>query len=168
MKQSIGLIFIVGLFYLNTSSQSQTYDVSHRVIASGGGSSSGTTSNTYFTVDGTIGQGTAGTTSTSSPQFSIRGGFWAVEPFGPTAAGVAVGGRVTTAAGFPIAGVRISLMGTGDTRIAISNAFGYYRFDNVTPGATYIIEASDKRLQFPVLVITVHDELDDVDIVGVP
>ncbi|MFN0279083.1 MAG: dockerin type I repeat-containing protein [Pyrinomonadaceae bacterium] len=49
-----------------------TFDLSHSVIATGGGSNS---AGGQFQVDGTAGQGVAGTSSTASV-FDLHGGFW--------------------------------------------------------------------------------------------
>ena len=68
----------------------------------------------------------------------------------------------------PIGGVRVSLSGTGESHVAITNPFGYYRFDDVEVGGTYLIEASSKRFEFVPRSISVLDELTDVDIVALP
>lgn len=49
-----------------------TFDLSHSVIATGGGSNS---TGGQFQIGGTAGQGFAGTASTTSP-FDVHGGFW--------------------------------------------------------------------------------------------
>ena len=86
-----------------------------------------------------------------------------------SAAGVSVGGRVMTAAGMPISMVRVFLTNAdGITQVALSNAFGYYRFDDVEVGRTYLIEASAKRFEFVPRTISVIDELTDVDIAALP
>ncbi|MEJ7623641.1 MAG: carboxypeptidase regulatory-like domain-containing protein, partial [Pyrinomonadaceae bacterium] len=82
-----------------------------------------------------------------------------------TAASVTVGGRVTTAAragGVARARVTLTYM-TGETRTALTNSFGYYRFENVAAGQTYIFEVRHKRSQFAPQVITVTDEIDNLD-----
>jgi lysophospholipase L1-like esterase len=57
------------------------FEVPENVIAGGGGSSSASSNGSTITLDGTIGQTAAGTTSTSSNgQYSVSGGFWQAEP----------------------------------------------------------------------------------------
>ncbi len=69
------LFCIVCLALMVNAQTGGTFDLSHNVIAAGGGSvSTGGT----FTIDGTIGQSLAGTQSTGGT-FNLRGGFW---PFG--------------------------------------------------------------------------------------
>ncbi|MGC2236158.1 MAG: beta-propeller fold lactonase family protein [Pyrinomonadaceae bacterium] len=82
----------------------------------------------------------------------------------PTAASVPVSGRVVTAKGQGIAKVTVTLTDSeGNVRIALTNPFGYYRFDNVSVGETYIISAASKRYSFAPAVINVSDELSEVN-----
>lgn len=88
---------------------------------------------------------------------------------GPTSAGVAVSGRVTSSNGAGLRGVKVSLTDSmGVTRLAITGSFGYYRFDEVAAGGTYILTVSSKRNTFasPSKVISATDELTDVDFVS--
>src|SRR4051812_1139873 len=75
---------------------------------------------------------------------------WAVvTALAPTAASVGISGRIVDSNGYGIAKVRVTLAdGTGQARIALTNGFGYFRFDNIQAGATYIVEAFAKRYQF--------------------
>lgn len=84
----------------------------------------------------------------------------------PTAAAVSVSGRVVAGDGRGIGNARITLAGAnGETRTALTGAFGYYRFDGLTAGETYIMTAGSKRYQFvnPTRVVTAFDDLTDVD-----
>lgn len=66
-----------------------------------------------------------------------------------TAAGVIVSGRVSTAAGKGIRNARVTItFPNGETRAALSSAFGYYRFDDIPAGETYVISVSGKRFSF--------------------
>jgi subtilisin-like proprotein convertase family protein len=88
---------------------------------------------------------------------------------GPTAANVPIGGRVTSASGTPLANARITLSdNTGNTRTAITNPFGYYEFDNVQVGRTYTLTASLKRYRFNPVIVTVNDEIANLDITANP
>ena len=89
----------------------------------------------------------------------------------PSAASVSVGGQVLTADGRGISKVRVSLTDPdGSVRTALTNPFGYYRFDEVQAGETYIVSVQSKRYQFsnPTQVVTVLDELSNVDFTASP
>ena len=97
------------------------------------------------------------TVTTANGQFTV---------LGPTAADVSVSGRVLTASGRGIRNVRITLTdSSGNTKTAVSTTFGYYRFDNVTAGETYIITAKGKRYEFspPAQVINVNEDAVDIN-----
>jgi hypothetical protein len=67
----------------------------------------------------------------------------------PTSASVSIGGRVHYANGKPIARARISLTdSSGAVRYAFTNFYGFYRFDDIPAGETYIITASRRLIQF--------------------
>ncbi len=96
---------------------------------------------------------------------------WALAELAPTAASVSVGGRVLTANGNGINRAYISLTdGNGFTRRAKTNSFGYYSFDSVEVGETYIISVMSKRYQFaqPTQVLSVNEELNDVNFTALP
>lgn len=145
-----------------------TYDLSHNVIAGGGGSQSigGT-----FTVDGTVGQSLAGMVS-SGGGYSLRGGFWAFQPAAPTAASSSISGRIRTDDGRGIRNVRLTLTNplSGEILAALSSLFGYYRFDNVGVGQIYILSVNSKRYRFEpdLRVIILLDELTDEDFIALP
>jgi hypothetical protein len=87
----------------------------------------------------------------------------------PTAAGVSVGGRVTTASGRGITGVSISLTDSdGNVRTTISTSLGEYRFDDVEAGNTYVLTAAGKRFTFtqPSLVLNVSADAADVNFIA--
>ncbi|MGB7201051.1 MAG: CARDB domain-containing protein [Pyrinomonadaceae bacterium] len=85
---------------------------------------------------------------------------------GPTAAEVSVGGRIVTSRGVGIRGVTVTITdAAGNSRSARSSTFGYYRFDAVAAGQTYVMSAVSKKYQFSNRVITVSDALDDIDFV---
>ena len=52
----------------------------------------------------------------------------------------------------------------GESRTAISSAFGYFRFDNVEAGGTYIFSVRAKRYTFsqPTLVRSIVEDADDL------
>lgn len=170
MRNPIGAIpwFIAGLFVLliQMSAATQTagtFDLSHSVIASGGGSDS---TGGSFRVDGTIGQNLAGTVSTAT-QFSLRGGFWAFQNLSPTAADAAITGRIKMSTGVGVRNVSITLTSaaTGEIRFATSSSFGYYHFNDVRVGETYILSVHSRRFTFTPenIAISLFDNFIDAD-----
>ncbi len=90
-------------------------------------------------------------------------------PLPPTAAAVSISGRVMTINGRGIRNVRLSLTdSSGQIRTATSTAFGYYRFDDVQAGETYILSAVGKRYTFsqPVQVLNINEETNGVDFIA--
>jgi hypothetical protein len=83
----------------------------------------------------------------------------------PTAANVSVGGKITDAFGNAISRVRVSITDSGGiTRTTVTNTFGFYNFDAVPVGETYIVSVANKHYQFspPTRIINVNDTLGDV------
>lgn len=173
-RWSVVSAFLFSLFTIHCSlftaaaQTGGTFDLSHSVIASGGESNS--TGGT-FTVSGTAGQHVAGTASNSSPaRFDLHGGFW-FQNLAPTAAAVSITGRVTTANGQGIRGVRLTLNSPNDARrTAITSTFGYYAFDGVEVGHTYVLEIASKRYTFasPTRIFSLQDEVTDMDFTAEP
>lgn len=158
--------FFVLLCYITIQAQTGgSYDLSHNVVASGGGSGS---TGGNFKIDGTIGQPSAGTNSTGGT-YDLRGGFWTFETLAPTAASVTISGRVMTANGRGISNARITLTaGDGTIRRTQTSSFGFYRFAEVEVGNVYILEAASKRFVFtnPTLVLSVQGEITNADFIA--
>jgi len=90
-------------------------------------------------------------------------------PTAPTAAAVSVSGRVMTASGRGIRNVRLSLTDSnGQIRTAATTSFGYYRFNDVQTGETYIISVRSKRYTFSQSsqVLSVNEETDAVNFIA--
>ena len=84
--------------------------------------------------------------------------------FAPSAASVSVGGRVFSDNGSGLSNVRITLTdGNGQTRVATTSSFGYYRFDEVAAGETYIFTVVHKRYSFTPQVVSVSEELTELN-----
>ena len=100
----------------------------------------------------------------------MRSGYWAFGPFAPTAAHVSIGGRVATGDGSAVRGVYLRLLAPdGSIRQALSNAFGYFRFDGVEAGQTYILSADSTRWAFtqPAIAINLDSDIADIDFIAV-
>jgi hypothetical protein len=82
----------------------------------------------------------------------------------PTAASVSIGGRVLTVDGRGIGRAIITLTDmNGNTRRALTNPFGYYRFDGVAAGATYVIQVRHKSYDFAPQVLSVAKEMNNLN-----
>lgn len=81
-----------------------------------------------------------------------------------TAASVNIGGRVLNGSGVPVAKATVTLTESGGTvRTAITNGFGYYRFEEVGVGQTVILNVSSKSHQYAARVLSVTDDVADFD-----
>lgn len=86
-----------------------------------------------------------------------------------TAAAVTVGGRVLSATGRGVANARVLLTNAGgETRNALTNQFGYYRFQGVSAGETYFLSVVSKRFLFLPQVVTVTEEINNLDFNALP
>jgi hypothetical protein len=92
--------------------------------------------------------------SASSADFSIAS---------PTAATVAISGRVATANGRAISRAVVTLTNSnGGTRTLLTNTFGYFRFSEVEAGQIYVVSVSSKRYQFAPQILSVSEEISDL------
>jgi len=87
----------------------------------------------------------------------------------PTAASVTVQGRIYSPTGNGLSRALVSRTNSdGDTRTVISSSFGYYRFADVEVGQTYIITVRRKGFSFNPQVVTVNEELSELDFIALP
>lgn len=87
----------------------------------------------------------------------------------PTAASVPVSGRVLGANNRPVNNARVYLTNqNGETRTAVTNAFGYYRFPDVEVGLTYTFNVLTKRYQFQPQVVTITEENENLNFTAAP
>lgn len=160
----VGFLALFLLFTLvQVSAQSGgQFTLMKSVIGPGGGESAGGA----FSIVGTVGQPTVGE-NLQNITFDLFNGFWTPE-FAPTSATVSVSGRVLTMPnelGIANAMVIVTDAG-GNSRSAITNSFGYYRFDGVTVGETYIFEVRAKGYLFSPQVIHIVEEINGLNFVG--
>jgi len=89
---------------------------------------------------------------------------FSLTPFMTTAATVPIGGRVLDSNGRGVRGARVVLsMPDGNTVMTSTNAFGYYRFESVQSGGSYVVHASVRGLSFASKIVTVNDAVADLD-----
>jgi hypothetical protein len=165
MLKSIQVMIVVSVLCIAHIAQSGgTYDLKDSVIANGGGTSSGGN----YEISGTAGQNFASGSALTGGGYSHTTGFW-YSQLVPTAAGVMIAGRVLGPTGIPLRMVRITLTGpSGLPRRTLSSTFGYYQFDDVEVGTTYLLQAVDRQFQFTPRVVTVADEMTELDIIANP
>ena len=85
----------------------------------------------------------------------------------PTAAASAISGRVLTREGRAIFRARVTVTDqNGDVRTVQTNPFGYYRFEDIRPGETYVINATHKQYRFNAQIINVYENLIDMDFIA--
>ncbi|HJS51194.1 MAG TPA: carboxypeptidase-like regulatory domain-containing protein, partial [Pyrinomonadaceae bacterium] len=142
------------------------YTIVQSVIAGGGGTS--TDAGNVLSITGTVGQSNAGDNSSRAP-FNVRTGFWIPFLVPPTAGEVTVSGRVLTPSGRGLAGINLVLSDTEGNRLtATTNPFGFYRFENVPSGKTYILTPVSRRYQFTPQVLAVNDNMEGVNFAAGP
>jgi hypothetical protein len=82
----------------------------------------------------------------------------------PTAAAVNISGRILTADGRGVSRAQVNLTeANGTTRIAVSNSFGYYHFNEVEGGQTVVVSVFAKRYTFATQVVSTSNELTNLD-----
>lgn len=87
--------------------------------------------------------------------------------FGPTSAGVSVSGRVLTAAGTPLRGTMVSITDdNGVVRTAVTSSLGYYAFEGVQAGRTYVVTAVSRRFRFTPRIVNVADPVSELDLIA--
>ncbi len=109
------------------------------------------------------------TSNDAAQSLTVTAQSGSVTVISPTAAQVSVGGRVTNSQGRGIARARVTLTGaSGAPHTAFTNAFGYFRFEEVAAGETYIVEVRHKRHQFAPQVVTVNEAISDLNFMAMP
>ncbi|HLM00846.1 MAG TPA: carboxypeptidase-like regulatory domain-containing protein, partial [Pyrinomonadaceae bacterium] len=134
----------------------------------------------YALTDGYGTQFVAGQNSAGSPWANFDGNIDAFtiavsapdttfdfEPLAPTAASVSISGQVLTATGQSVPNARVFLTDNlGVKRAAISNGFGYYSFESVTVGETYVLSVVSKRYTFTPQAVNVNEELTALNLIA--
>jgi parallel beta-helix repeat protein len=84
--------------------------------------------------------------------------------FAPTAATVSVSGRVLSARGRGVSNAVVHLTNqNGEIQTTRTNSFGYYTFQQVAAGESYVFNVYSKRYQFNTQVITLTADLDGLN-----
>jgi hypothetical protein len=87
----------------------------------------------------------------------------------PTAAPVAISGRVVTPTGTGISGAIVTLTDMhGQVRTVRTTTFGYFAFDSVTTGESYALNVTSRRYRFEPRLLSVEDSIAGLEITGLP
>ncbi|MEO7538717.1 MAG: carboxypeptidase-like regulatory domain-containing protein, partial [Pyrinomonadaceae bacterium] len=99
----------------------------------------------------------------------IAGG-WGIEFFVPTAAQGSISGRVLTADGIAIRNAEVTVTGnTLQTPLrVVTSSFGYFTFDGLQVGETYVVTVNSRRFTFqaPSQVVSLVDNITNLDFVA--
>ncbi len=137
--------------YLGGSGNDSGFDIA--VDPSGNGYVFGRTASTNFPTVGPIQPANGGGTS---DLFITK-----------LAATVGISGRVTTPSGLGLRNSTVVLTDSlGVRRTVTTSSFGFYQFDNVPTGATYVISIQSRSYRFASRTLQVNDNLTNVDFVG--
>ncbi|MFM9904955.1 MAG: beta strand repeat-containing protein, partial [Pyrinomonadaceae bacterium] len=106
-----------------------------------------------------------GVTATNGGNTNVT--YYALVVLPPTAASVSLSGRVLTPNGRGLRNAIVTLTDqNGVSRRYVTAQFGYYRFDNITTGANYVVTVVSKRYQFNPVVIALSDDLAEFDLIA--
>lgn len=94
-------------------------------------------------------------------------GMWQINAAPPTAANVSISGKVLTAKGAGLSNAIITLTDSqGVSRSLKIATFGNYRFENVAAGETYTLSVTAKKYQFSPQVVSVSDDVTDLNFIA--
>lgn len=115
-----------------------------------------------------LGDGTYGIMTgigTASPNLILF-----TDPLAPTAGEASISGSVTSNTGRGMKGITVTLQNASasEFRSAVTNAFGYYTFDNLEVGSFYVLSVENKRYHFSnsPFAFTLNEDLASVAFVG--
>ena len=157
---SLSLFVLIGFAIPIGAQSGGTFEITKSVIAGGGGRAAGGP----FTLDGTIGQSVAGTTS-SGGGFDVTGGFWSGQA--SATPGVTVSGRVLTVTGNGLRNAVVSMTDSvGAVTRSTTSSFGVFSFSDVPPGQVYVLTVSSKRFRFSPQMIMINGTLTNLEFRG--
>ncbi|MBX3294047.1 MAG: carboxypeptidase regulatory-like domain-containing protein [Acidobacteria bacterium] len=101
----------------------------------------------------------------NDPQSSKTNG--SISVLVPTNAGVEVSGRVMTPDGRGLRNATVTMTdANGVVRNAVTSSFGYYRFEGVPVGDSFVMTVNSRSYRFVPRVVNVLDNMTDVDFIG--
>lgn len=136
--------------------------------ASIGLSGTGTGSGSYLSLNNSSASPTASST-TDTRNISTKPATGQTYTFSSlvTASSASVSGRVLTNDGGGVFNALVTLTDLqGETRTMPTSVFGYFRFDEVASGQTYVVSVKSKRFQFASQVVSVNEDLNELSFVA--
>jgi len=101
----------------------------------------------------------------------VNGG-WGIEFLASTAAQASISGRVLTANGNGVRNARVIVTGNSlaEPIVATTGSFGYFNFEGLQTGETYVVTVNSQRYTFstPSRVVSLVDNVVDMDFVADP
>ena len=86
---------------------------------------------------------------------------------GTTAANVSISGRVLTNLGQGVANAMVVITDSnGVAQMARTGSFGYYQLDGILAGRTYVLRVDSRHFTFAPMIISLEDNLTDVDFIS--
>lgn len=115
--------------------------------------------------------GTPIITAFSSTNSGLNGVNWVFDSncFVPTASNVSLSGKVLNAEGSGIANIRIVMTDTnGLSRVAVTNSFGNYIFEEVAAGQTVTVSVNSKKFVFtnPTVVLNISENVSEINFIA--
>jgi hypothetical protein len=93
---------------------------------------------------------------------------WTVAEFVPSAANVEVGGKVLDSHGNAIANAKVFATDQNGTVYSVrTNNFGNYKFEGLGGGATYIFTAQSRENNFASQVVTIQENVADLNFTAI-
>jgi len=112
-----------------------------------------------------------GTSSAGGPIGHVAGG-WGIEFVATTAAQASISGRVLTSGGQGIRNAKVVITGNSLSQpiITTTGSFGYFNFEGLQTGETYVVTVWSKRYTFsaPSQVVSLVDNVVDMDFIADP
>lgn len=87
----------------------------------------------------------------------------------PTTAGVSVSGRITPNSGRLFGNTLVTATDSqGTNRAVVANPFGYFKFESLTAGETYVFTVNSKRYNFAPQILSVNDNITGLNFTELP
>lgn len=157
-----------GVFYnqqITANNGAFTYSVTSGALPNGVNLNTNVAPNAVVALTGTPMQGgTFDFAITASDGTNSNVTNYRLQILAPTAAGVSVSGRVSTNNGRGLRNAIVTMIDSGGNfRSYRTGAFGYFIFDDVEVGETYVFQVQSKQFQFAPQVVTISEELTELN-----
>lgn len=91
---------------------------------------------------------------------------WGLAQLGPNAAGVSIGGKIINSQGVGLRNIEVTLTDSnGNIRRINTGTFGYFLFEDLEAGNTYVLSFNSKNYHFLPRVVTPSEDILDLEII---